>query len=89
MALKRSDVTPTTEVELVSLCYKSDPLVTGQPGQLIQPGVYMAKDLPDGAFATGLVRRIASPVLVVDEEKPKATSSKPKVEVKPSVEDGK
>ena len=80
MSLERSDVTPDTEVELISLCYKDAPLMTGEPGQLLQPGIYLAKDMPNGAFAVGLVRAIDKPE---PEEKPKPVA-KPKAEHKPS-----
>lgn len=83
MSLERSQVTPDTEVELVSLCYKDTPLTTGAPGQLLQPGIYLAKELPNGAFAVGLVREVSKPE---PEEKPKAIA-KPKAEHKPSAGD--
>lgn len=85
MALQRSDFSPNETVQLVSLCYKDAPLTTGQPGQLLRPGEYLAKDLPNGAFATGLVRKIVQPEA---EEKPKA-AAKPKAEPKPSEEGDK
>lgn len=86
MALRRSDFSANEKVQLVSLCYKDAPLGTGEPGQLLRPGEYLAKELPNGAFATGLVRKLTPEEA---EEKPKAAASKPKAETKPSDEGDK
>ncbi len=70
--LLKSDVPPDEVVELISLCYQDSPLLAGEPGQLIRPGRYPAKDLPEGAFQLNLVRK-----LPLDEQpKAKATSKK-------------
>lgn len=70
--LLKSDCKPDEVVELVSLCHEDTPLTSGEPGQLIRPGRYPAKDLPESAFRLNLVRR-----LPLDEQpKPKATSKK-------------